>query len=404
MPAQAYLLPPLSAPGRARAEDPPGPRFTIDGDDGLEAHLAGICREVRARVSGVIPPRKLEAILLGGGYGRGEGGVLHTPAGDRPYNDLEFYVLVRGGVLLNERRHGAALQACAHALSAAAGVEVEFKVMSRARLRRSPVTMFAYDLVQRHRCIHGHGGFRAGWAQHRQAENIPLSEATRLLMNRCAGLLFARERLRRPAFSAGDADFVGRNLAKARLALGDVVLAATGRYHWSCLERSRRLGQLVAPRYWPWFAAVREAHGRGVEFKLHPRVTTAGAAELLAELESVSSLALGLWLWLEGRRLREPCARPADYAASRADKCPETPRWRNWLVNGLHFGPAALWVRGATRYPRERLLRALPLLLWESGALADPPVRRRLQQELQTSATDFPEYVQAFARLWVRFR
>mgnify|MGYP006142135189 CR=1 FL=1 len=59
------------------------------------------------------------------------------------------------------------------------------------------------------------------------------------------GLLFARERLDRPHFTAADADFVGRNLAKARLALGDAVLAVSlGRLRG--LEQVKLFG-LAAP-------------------------------------------------------------------------------------------------------------------------------------------------------------
>jgi hypothetical protein len=58
-------------------------RFTLDGSDALEAHLARICEQVRRSVQSLIPAKTLEAIVLGGGYGRGEGGVFKTPAGDQ---------------------------------------------------------------------------------------------------------------------------------------------------------------------------------------------------------------------------------------------------------------------------------------------------------------------------------
>src|SRR6266571_2140097 len=80
------------------------PRFTVDGSVELERQLARICKSVLAGVQSVVPGEKLEAILLGGGYGRGEGGVLKTESDDRPYNDLEFYVCLRGNVWLNEQR------------------------------------------------------------------------------------------------------------------------------------------------------------------------------------------------------------------------------------------------------------------------------------------------------------
>ncbi len=94
-------------------------RFTEDGSEELEGHLRQICDQIRDGVRAAVPAQKLEALLLGGGYGRGEGGVWRTESGDWPYNDLEFYVFLRGSLWLNERRHQASLQALAKRLSAA---------------------------------------------------------------------------------------------------------------------------------------------------------------------------------------------------------------------------------------------------------------------------------------------
>src|SRR5471032_3020939 len=56
-------------------------RFTLDGDDALERHLERTCARVLSGIRGLIPAKKLEAVLLGGGYGRGEGGVLRSLPG-----------------------------------------------------------------------------------------------------------------------------------------------------------------------------------------------------------------------------------------------------------------------------------------------------------------------------------
>src|SRR5205814_1533122 len=123
------------------------PRFTLDGGVELESHLEQTCRQVLAAIRNAVPEGELEAALLGGGYGRGEGGVLKTRTGDRPYNDLEFYVFLRGNNFLNERRYHRALEDLAEHLSPTARVEVEFKILSLGKLRRSPASMFYYDLV-----------------------------------------------------------------------------------------------------------------------------------------------------------------------------------------------------------------------------------------------------------------
>src|ERR1051326_4937118 len=128
-------------------------RFTIDGSAELERWLDSICRQVEEGVRQLIPSSKLEGLVLGGGYGRGEGGVLKTEAGDQPYNELEFYVFLRGNRLWNERLFHSKLASLGDQLTSEAGLHVEFKVDSLTRLRRSPITMFSYDLVSGHRVL-----------------------------------------------------------------------------------------------------------------------------------------------------------------------------------------------------------------------------------------------------------
>src|SRR5438270_3732098 len=185
--------------------------FTIDGNGKLELHLARICKEVQAGVRKIIVSKQLEGILLGGGYGRGEGGVFRTPNGDQPYNDMEFYVLLRGNDWVNGQVYNRPLHRFARTLSREANVEIEFKIVSRAALRKAPVSMFYYDLASGHRWVLGDESLLAGTDHHRHARDIPAAEATRLLMNRCTGLLFAGEKLGRDRLNEEDADFVCRN-------------------------------------------------------------------------------------------------------------------------------------------------------------------------------------------------
>lgn len=404
MPAIASAPPFVPAVAEPELAAPRLARFTLDGDSALESHLARVCACVRAGVKRLVPRRRLEGILLGGGYGRGEGGVLRTPEGDRPYNDLEFYVFLRGSTVLNDRRHRARLAALAHELSATAGIEVEFKILSLAKLRRSPVSMFSYDLVRGHSWVCGHEALLRPCAHHERAESIPLAEATRLLMNRCSGLLFARERLDGGTFTADDADFAERNLAKARLALGDAVLVAFGRYHWSCRERGRRLAALPPAAWMPWFETVGAEHARGVDFKLHPQRSARSAPELRDDLRQLSLLACRVWLWLESLRLHKTFRSAVGYTLHPGNKCPETsPRW-NWLVNLRHFGWRAMFAPLSWRYPRERLLCALPVLLWQPAMIESRRVRERLQRQLGTLAGDVRGLLVAYIRLWETFR
>ncbi len=397
-------------------------RFTIDGSQTLEEQLARTCATVVARVRAAIRARTLEAIVLGGGYGRGQGGVLRTASGDQPYNDLEFYVFTRGNRLWNERRHAPSLHRIGDQLSSEAGAHVEFKIESLARLRSEPVTMFTYDLVSGHRVLwvdpHTRGYHRSdragttdrsldesifsGCEHHLDAAKIPLHEATRLLFNRCTGLLLAKEILRQGKLDDAGADFVGRNLAKAQLAFGDVVLTAVGQYHWSCLERRERLAAMPDRADWPWLAECREHHRQGVDFKLHPRRSANPAAALEADHRRIAGFASRLWLWVESRRLHQPVGSIREYAATAHPGWVHGSRIRNLLLNARTFGASSIFDPLSLAYPRERLLKALPLLLWEES-FNDLELKRELQKLLRVAASDWQSLVAAYKAVWPAF-
>jgi hypothetical protein len=379
------------------------PRFTLDGSESLERRLAALCQEIGSGVRMLVPQPALEGLLLGGGYGRGEGGVLRGPTGDLPYNDLEFYVLIRGLAPVVERRYRGPLHELGERLSPAAGLEVEFKVLTRAKLRNSGPSMFYYDLLAGHRWVIGDPPLLAGCEHLLDPQKIPAHEATRLLMNRCSGLLFSRERFARAEFTPEDADFIGRNLAKIRLALGDVWLTAQGRYHWSCRERHQRLSTPGAEAPPAWLESVRREHAAGVEFKLHPLRSNESREILYRQWQQLTELARQVWLWLEARRLGQPFPSTRAYATSPLDLCPETSAGRNRLINARSFGVGALFRPSSSRYPRQRLFRSLAWLLWEPDPTNDPEVIRQVGVELGTSARDLPGLVSAYQRLWHRF-
>jgi hypothetical protein len=383
-------------------------RFTKNGSGELETQLSQTCQLVLAETLNVVPRTKLEALVLGGGYGRGEGGVLHTESGDRPYNDLEFYVFMHGNRLWNERVYGPRLRQLGERLSPKAGLHVEFKIDSLPHFKRSPVSIFSYDLVSGHKIVLGNETFFEDCQNHLDSTAIPLSEAARLLLNRCSGMLLAQEILNHSAVDDLDltceqADFIGRNLAKVQLSLGDGVLVAFGQYHWSCIERVHRLPALIPDEKMPWFAAVQTHHAAGAAFKLQPQKISQPAVHFEKERGELGSLALGVWLWLENRRLGCKFESIRDYSFHPRVKCPGTSAWWNYLLSLRSFGAKAALAPLSLRYPRERLLNALSLLLWNEEVAGEPGIVRHLQRQLVTDAADWAGLVTAYKKLWMHY-
>lgn len=377
-------------------------RFTIDGSLALETRLQAICDQVASRVCALIPGNTLRAIVLGGGYGRGEGGVLRTSAGDAPYNDLEFYVFLNGSRLWGDYRFACPLASLAEELSPGAGLHVEFKIESSSGFRRRPTSMFSYDLVARHRVVFGSSGVFEGCAHHLLADRIPLSEATRLLFNRASGLLLARSFLQANSWGEAESDFVCRNIFKAKLALGDALLTVRRQYHWSCVERARRLAEVMDADV-PESIGIQSAHREGVNFKLHPWRSTASRAELRQAYDTVAAQTQAVWLWVESHRLQQPFRSPAEYFRHKGVKCPEHSRAKNVWLNLRAFGWRALKGGRIARYPRERLMNALALLLW--GDVPGGTLRNSAQvgRELYTDSNGWEALVRSYQHIWTRY-
>jgi hypothetical protein len=372
-------------------------RYTIDGSAALESRLESICEEIGLEVVRIVPRTKLQSLALGGGYGRGEGGVLRYAQGDLPYNDLEFFLLVSGPPRVNERLLRAPIHDLEHRMSDKLGIEVEFKITSVQALSSGPTTMFSYDLLAGHRIVAGDAHALSSCQHHGDATRIPMHEATRLLMNRCSGLLFAKERLVRDSFTAEDADFVARNIAKAELALGDALLASRGAYHWSCRERHDRLERLEEATL-P-MAGLRDLHAHGVEFKLHPVRSSATREVLLEQHRQVAEVAWKVWAHIEQHRLGRTISSPADYA-DHTDKCPETTPFRNALIRLRAFGLRG-WLAGQMfRYPRESLLNTLPVLLWVAEEELDTAWCSR---QLVSPVAGWQDAIAVYQKLWSRY-
>jgi len=78
--------------------------------------------------------------------------------------------------------------------------------------------------------------------------------------------------------------------------------------------------------------------------------------------------------------------------------------WRNCLLNLKHFGLKGAMTAHPGRYPRERLLNTLPLLLWDAEVTREPSVIRYLQKQIATQASEWRGLVAAYKQIWPQFR
>ena len=367
-----------------------GRRFFVDDEPALASRLTGFLGRLAGDLGGQSWCGGVAALVLAGGYGRGEGGVFRASEDSAAelYNDLEFFLFLRADA--DAAAAAAWCEGWEKSGTLELGIDVEFKRDAAEVLRDGAPTMFWHDLLQGHRIVWGDGRLLADApATLRDPAGLPATEATRLLFNRGSGLWFSRVKLERG--NAADAGFVERNHQKARLALGDAVLALAGRHHGLCEERARRIaaGGFATPPGWD---RIKAWHAEGVAFKLRPRHRARNLGELAAAQAELTAAWLEVFLWVEGRRLGRQFVGPVNYSGAGGRLFPGTSRMRNLalhLRDRLKRGEA---LPGWTDYPRAALQRALV------GALAAGAAEGA--RRLGAAEADFAA---AYGRWWARY-
>ena len=225
-------------------------RFAAREAPTVDALVADAVAKIGAEIEALRVP-DLAGVVLGGGYGRGEGGVFAEGGAERLSNDLDFFAVTVPGASAGALRAVAgALAPIGEAWTARLGVDVDFVVRTPWRIKHDEARVMIQELVRGHVDVAGRPGaelFKD--IVRRPPEDLPWTEAVRLLVNRGVGLVLAR--------ASADETFVERNVNKCVLGAGDAVLIARHAYAWRVEERAAALG-------WP-------AYDAAVEWKFRPK-------------------------------------------------------------------------------------------------------------------------------------
>ena len=233
---------------------------------------AAIGREIEALA---IPG--LAGVVLGGGYGRGEGGAREckVESGKRKVegmsavkcrlsNDLDFFAITEMGASEGQvvPRIASALEPISRKWTEKLGIDVDFTVRTPWRIRHDEQRIMVQELLRGYFDVAGKRGDELIAAvERRPAEDIPWMEAARLLMNRGMGLLLAAEKQqsivdsRHPTADSRLSNvhsFVNRNINKCILGAGDARLVARHGYRWRALDRADALGDALYSKAVDW--------------------------------------------------------------------------------------------------------------------------------------------------------
>lgn len=280
-------------------------------------------------------PFCIAGVLLGG-YGRGEGTPFIHPNGSQsPFNDYDLVVVVEElNNAVHQKFHALEIQ-----LSDALGLPVDLCPYLVSHLSKCEFSLLNYEMKHGHKVVWGDDKILDAMPAYPH-DAIPLSEGTRLLLNRGKLLLDIKQRLADPR-PLGNEERIRliKFIHKALLAFGDCALLAAGQYDISYSVKKERIPNIGTC---PDRDVVIDGYSRAIALKEWGDFQTLEKQDVASEFNRVREVFLRFLPWYRAQYSTSECSLPKAIALN------------------LHWNGRPL-----PRHPRLYLYDALPQLLAE---------------------------------------
>ena len=334
--------------------------FTKEGSEYFNKEVGQIistfAEEVRTAVGG-----NFRALVLGGGYGRGEGACVTRNGRESLYNDLDLFLITGESMdLTDEIKH------IAHRYEKILGIDVDIgKPIPLKDFRNLPHQLMWQDLIAGHMVLAGKEELITANTPTWYGKTLPRGEALRLMLNRGSGLLQAiieaHKMNTQTEYQLPDNDFIRRNYYKCLLAFGDCLLITYENYPVPMQDKASTLETMAIGLEEETKKEVLRLFKLAVIFKQSPDFSVLSADQPdMTTLMHTASLWITLLLLMETVRTGKTWKNASAYAADSFIREPEQHKGRMLIRNIIKNFKRG---RISLKYPRETLYREAAELL-----------------------------------------
>ncbi len=374
--------------------------YTVYGDSEFDKKITSDMELVSKSILSVIPGKDIAAIILGGGYGRGEGGVAFKNGSMSLYNDYDMFLVTNDISKNKKNEYAGKVFDASEKLAEKIGVDVDFGPLKNIReLKNMPFTLMYYELKKGHKVIYGDKNILDNLPLY-SVENLPITEALNLMLNRGVGLMLAGRKLGNKKLSENDNEFIERNIFKAIMAAGDIFLMTQKTYNYSYVSRLNSIecfknNQLLLEN------GFIDYYKMSINYKLQPE----NHFKLIREryfytLEAYKKFYLYIFNYYWGSKAGN-FAEYSELLSTQGiakDTCLSL--LKNIYLNISEIGLSNFSLKYLAKYPRLRLFMLLPYFLFDDKSIAENDRNKILGV---SKTTPEKEQFQRFLKIWNRF-
>ncbi|MEI8079856.1 MAG: hypothetical protein WCH61_09555, partial [bacterium] len=206
--------------------------YTLRGSPELDQRIEADLARVATALAATPEAPLFRGLVLLGGYGRGEGTPLIRAGTQLPFNDYDLIVVSQPLTRARRAQVQDCLRRLEERLTRDLDLPVDLCLYPTNYLPGAEFSLLNYELKHGHRVVWGDPACLAALPAYPH-NAVPLSEGTRLLLNRGKLLLDLRRRHRRtpiPALTPAEREQAVKFIFKAWLAFGDCALLLGRRY------------------------------------------------------------------------------------------------------------------------------------------------------------------------------
>ncbi|MFA7056200.1 MAG: hypothetical protein WC155_01390 [Candidatus Cloacimonadales bacterium] len=271
-------------------------KYTLSGSQEFDNLIDNQLKQIKEEILNLIPPCDIVAILLGGGYGRGEGGVFIKDGKEYPYNDYDLFVILKNVGIVKKKKYQKKMELIHEKFTPLFKIDVDVGPLQTVNaISKAPFWMMWYELRNGHIMLWGNILVKNYFPDYHDSK-MPLMEAYRLMLNRGVGLLLCKKHF--DTYEEQESqDFILRNIRKAQLAMGDAFLIKKHKFHYSYKQRNANFANLNSDEDLKKLG-IEEHYRIAYSFKERPHSPQLSKKECYQEYKEVLALYEKVYNWL----------------------------------------------------------------------------------------------------------